>query len=68
VLFDDAIIRAALEREMSVIELRLVCSEARDYANPIEPSVIGGGKIASAIVGALGLLDRSSRVIHVYAD
>jgi hypothetical protein len=37
-----------------VIELRLVCSEPEDYANPIEPSVQGGAKIARAIARAVG--------------
>ena len=35
-----------------VIDLRLVCTEAGDYSpmSPIEPSVVGGAKIAGAIV------------------
>jgi hypothetical protein len=32
-----------------LIDLRLVCNEAADYANPIELSVAGGAKIARAI-------------------
>ena len=54
-LFDDAILRTAASAGMDVIELRLVCREPEDYANPIEPSSIGGEKIARAIVRALGL-------------
>jgi lysophospholipase L1-like esterase len=52
-VFNDAIQRVAAEHSLSVLELRLVCSEPRDYANPIEPSVVGGAKIARAIAGAV---------------
>lgn len=48
-IFNDVITRAAREHDWPVIELRDVASEAADYANPIEPSVRGGGKIARAI-------------------
>ena len=49
-VFNDAILRVAFERALSVIDLRLVCNEASDYANPIEPSSHGGAKIARAIL------------------
>jgi hypothetical protein len=49
-VFNDAILRVAFERALSVIDLRLVCNEPRDYANPIEPSSHGGAKIARAIL------------------
>jgi hypothetical protein len=52
-VFDDVILRLATERALAVIELRLVCTEPSDYANPIEPSVQGGAKIARAIARAL---------------
>jgi hypothetical protein len=48
-IFNDAITRAAFARRLSLIDLRLICSEADDYANPIEPSAKGGEKIAAAI-------------------
>ncbi len=47
--FNDAILRVALEKGLVAIDLRLICSLATDYANPIEPSAIGGNKIARAI-------------------
>ena len=47
--FNDAILRLALEKGLPAIDLRLVCALAEDYANPIEPSAIGGNKIARAI-------------------
>jgi hypothetical protein len=52
--FNDAILRFAFERALAVIDLRLVCSEPMDYANPIEPSGRGGLKIARAIASAVG--------------
>ncbi len=48
-LFNEAIVRNAVERGLPVIDLRLVCCEPDDYANEIEPSVQGGKKIARAI-------------------
>jgi lysophospholipase L1-like esterase len=50
-LFNDAIIRVAIEHALPVIDLRLVCVTAEEYANPIEPSSVGGEKIARVIVG-----------------
>ncbi|MCA1567150.1 MAG: SGNH/GDSL hydrolase family protein [Acidobacteria bacterium] len=48
-VFNDAIIRAASARGLPLIDLRLICTDDRDYANPIEPSARGGAKIAAAI-------------------
>ncbi len=50
-LFNDVILREAFRAGLPVIDLRLVCTDAADYsrASPIEPSVVGGGKIARAI-------------------
>lgn len=48
-LFNDAITRAAFSRGPALVDLRLICSEDGDYANPIEPSEQGGRKIARAI-------------------
>ena len=53
-MFNDAILRTAFELGASVIDLRLVCSDAADYANPIEPSGRGGLKIARAVMRAVG--------------
>jgi hypothetical protein len=49
-IFNDVILRVAIERGLSVIDLRLICTTPRDYANSIEPSSIRGEKIAKAIV------------------
>ncbi|HEU0044217.1 hypothetical protein [Sphingomonas sp.] len=48
-VFNDVITRAAFSRKLPLIDLRLICSEPADYANPIEPSTRGGEKIAAAI-------------------
>ncbi|WP_207479250.1 SGNH/GDSL hydrolase family protein [Arenibaculum pallidiluteum] len=48
-IFNDVILREAFARGLSVIDLRLICDEDADYANPIEPSTHGGAKIAAAI-------------------
>jgi lysophospholipase L1-like esterase len=49
-VFNDCIIRAAFAHGIPLLDLRLVCTEEGDYANPIEPSAQGGEKIAEAIV------------------
>jgi lysophospholipase L1-like esterase len=64
--FNDAILRVGFERRLTIIDLRLVCDEPADYANPIEPSSIGGAKIARAVaaaVGAANMVMGSSRVV-----
>ncbi len=49
-LFNDCILRAAITQGLPVLDLRLVCTEAADYANEIEPGVAGGRKIAAGIL------------------
>ncbi len=56
-MFNDVILRTAFEHGASVIDLRLVCSQPADYANPIEPSGTGGLKIAKAVARAVGALN-----------
>jgi hypothetical protein len=53
-LFNDVILRVAFERHLPVVDLRLICVEPSDYANPLEPSSQGAAKIAKAIAAALG--------------
>ena len=53
-LFNDVILRTAMELGLDVLELRAVCTEPADYANPIEPSDQGGLKIARAIARVIG--------------
>jgi lysophospholipase L1-like esterase len=48
-MFNDVIIREAVMAGAPLLDLRLICNADIDYANPIEPSVVGGQKIARAI-------------------
>ncbi len=52
-VFNDCIIRAAFIHGIPLLDLRFICTEEGDYANPIEPSAQGGAKIAEAIVRLL---------------
>ena len=52
-VFNDCITRAAFAHGLPLIDLRLICSEASDYANPIEPSAHGGEKISRAIAAVV---------------
>lgn len=49
--YNDVMIRLAVEKNLRVIDLRFICCHPEDYAtdNPIEPSTVGGAKIAKAI-------------------
>lgn len=61
-LFNDVILREAVLRGVPVLDLRLVCPEAGDYAScsPIEPSEEGGRKIAAALAALLAGRVRSA--------
>jgi hypothetical protein len=52
-VFNDCIIRAAFTHGIPLLDLRFVCTEEGDYADPIEPSAQGGVKISKAIVEML---------------
>jgi lysophospholipase L1-like esterase len=60
-IFNDAIIMEAFRAGVPLIDLRLVCNEAADYANEIEPSAAGGKKIAAAIVRLVSEHDFENR-------
>jgi hypothetical protein len=64
-IFNDVITKQAFAIGATLIDLRLICNEPRDYAeiSPIEPSASGGGKIARAIHSALFSPQIGSRVI-----
>ena len=49
-IFNDVIIREAFAAGVPLLDLRLICNHASDYANEIEPSVLGGEKITEAIL------------------
>ena len=48
-LFNDIVYRTANKYGADVLELREIFVSPEDYANPIEPSHIGGGKLAKAM-------------------
>jgi len=48
-VLNDVITREALARDITLIDLRLMFDNDSDFANPIEPSVQGGLKLARGI-------------------
>jgi lysophospholipase L1-like esterase len=52
-VFNDAITRAAADAGVPIVDLRRIFTSRTDYANPIEPSVSGGAKLARAIVNVV---------------
>jgi lysophospholipase L1-like esterase len=54
-IFNDIILREAIESGVSVLDLRCICTDPSDYSDvsPIEPSVVGGAKISAAIAGVV---------------
>jgi hypothetical protein len=63
--FNDVILRVAIERALPVIDLRYVCCSPADYANPIEPSSVGGAKIARAIVNVVSTVSLAHLGAHI---
>ena len=48
-IFNDVIQQEAHCRSFDILELRTLFCDHADYANPIEPSAIGGAKLAGAM-------------------
>ena len=48
--FNDMVYKTANKYNADVLELRHIFTSSEDYANPIEPSHIGGEKLAQSIV------------------
>ncbi len=67
-VFNDCITREAFARGLPLIDLRLLCDKAEDYANPIEPSVRGGEKISATIARLVMEHDFSRRRSAVFAS
>ena len=57
-MFNDVIVEEASLRLIPILDIRAIFTDSVDYANPIEPSVQGGQKLADEIVGLTE--DRSS--------
>ena len=62
-IFNDAILRVAFELRSTVIDLRLICRSPEDYANPVEPSSIGGAKIARCILELLRESNKEKAIV-----
>lgn len=62
------ILREAFRAGAAVLDLRLVCGDPDDYArsSPIEPSRVGGGKIARAVARLVLSQDSGARESRVY--
>ena len=56
-LFNDVILSTALANDLPVIDLRTVCFNKEDFTHEIEPSTIGGRKIALAIRDKIKKID-----------
>jgi hypothetical protein len=65
-LFNDAIISIAATKGLPVLDLRWICNEQSDYANPIEPSAKGGLKIARQVYDVCCKHDFLSRKTAIY--
>ncbi|MBD0372080.1 MAG: SGNH/GDSL hydrolase family protein [Pyrinomonadaceae bacterium] len=65
-IFNDVIIRRAFMAGVPLLDLRLICNQAEDYANEIEPSVRGGEKITDVIVALLSTHDFNRRRTEVF--
>lgn len=67
-LFNDVILREAIAAGTAVLDLRLLCDHASDYSSlsPIEPSVLGGAKIAAALARIIPLHDFARRESVIY--
>ena len=66
-VFNDSIIMQAIAKRLPIIDLRLICNEADDYANAIEPSDKGGRKIAAKILELVETHDFKNRRTQVFA-
>jgi lysophospholipase L1-like esterase len=67
-LFNDVILREAIQHELPVLDLRMICTEPDDYSekSPIEPSAKGGEKLAERLVATVMAHDFSKRGCRVY--
>jgi hypothetical protein len=67
-VFNDVILREAFRAGLPVLDLRLICGQAGDYStvSPIEPSRVGGARIAWGVVRVVTRHDfrRAESVIY----
>lgn len=67
-MFNDVILREAIQNRLPVLDLRMICTEPQDYSvvSPIEPSSLGGAKLVDRMVSAVMQHDFTKRECHVY--
>jgi GDSL-like Lipase/Acylhydrolase family len=67
-LFNDLIVRELATAHIPILDLRRICDQPRDYSSvsPIEPSEIGGAKIALALQNILLNHDFRRRQTVIY--
>ena len=66
--FNEIILREAFQAALPVIDLRLICDRESDYSHvsPIEPSAVGGAKIARVIAEAVTIHDFARQRSAIY--
>jgi len=62
-VLNDVITRQVFASRVSLIDLRVICDQDTDFANPIEPSAAGGEKIAKAIALFARAPDRANAMV-----
>lgn len=69
-VFNDVILREAIRHGLPVLDLRMICTEPGDYSvvSPIEPSSLGGAKLASQLVLGIVSHDFSGRDCYVVGN
>ena len=65
-VFNDIITYEVFKRKLPLIDLRVLCDDDQDFANPIEPSCIGGMKIAKTINTIANVHNFDSNASGVY--
>jgi lysophospholipase L1-like esterase len=65
-IINDVIIRQAIQLGAPILDLRVICDEDADFANPIEPSSHGGWKIAGAIASLVRKHDFERGISEVF--
>ena len=65
-IYNDIITKEAFQAGLPLIDLRVLCNDDADFANEIEPSAIGGKKIAVAIKQIVCSHNFSKNVSVVY--
>mgnify|MGYP001294919817 FL=1 len=65
-IFNDIITYEIFKRKIPLIDLRVLCDDDEDFANPIEPSCIGGMKIAETISFIADTFDTNRHHKEVY--